>query len=326
MSNKRYYWLKLDENFFEDDTIKYLLEQKNGAEYVIFYLKLCCASLKDEGTLIRYVGNKLIPYDAASLSKLTDTNIDTVTNAMSFFVEFGLISEMANGEIFMEQLEEMIGSETDSAKRMRKLRAREKALALSDSDYEVIDEDEQESHSEVTDRNNGVTNDEQCDWELSQSDFKLSHSDEDSEQSDKSVHKSDTDIDNRDRYRDRVRYRERHNRKMSQNDVPQLGLTNSDLVHNYFYSDIKANSDKSDSKYVYKAIDKYGWEEVLVMMIKLKEDQGAIINTFKYVETALERNHENYLKNRSDNEWMASQRMDRLRTEQVRGLVESSRG
>lgn len=326
MSNKRYYWLKLDEDFFEDDTIKYLLEQKNGSEYVIFYLKLCCASLKDEGTLIRYVGNKLIPYDAASLSKLTDTNIDTVTNAMSFFIEFGLISEMDNGELFMEQLEEMIGSETDSAKRMRKLRAREKALALSDSDYEVIDEDEQEGHTEVTDNNNGVTDDEQCDWKLSQSDFKLSYSDKNSEQSDNSVNKSDTDIDNRDRYRDRVRDRERHNRQMSQNDVPQLGLTNNDLVHNYFYSDIKANSDRSDSKYVYKAIDKYGWEEVLVMMIKLKEDQGSVINTFKYVETALERNHENYIKNRSDNEWMANQRMDRLRTEQVRGLVESSRG
>lgn len=322
MSNKRYYWLKLDENFFEDDTIKYLLEQKNGSEYVIFYLKLCCASLKDEGTLIRYVGNKLIPYDASSLSKLTDTNIDTVTNAMSFFVEFGLISEMNNGEIFMEQLEEMIGSETDSAKRMRKLRAREKALALADSDYEVIDEDEQESHSEVTDTNSDVTRDEQSDWELSQRDFKLSHSDEDSAHSDEGVRRSDTDIDNR--YRDRVRDRERHNRERSQNDVPHSGFTNNELVHNYFYSDIKANSDSSDSKYVYKAIDKYGWEEVLVMMVRLKEDQGAIINTFKYVETALERNHDNYLKNRSDNEWLANQRMEKLRTEQVREFVESS--
>lgn len=326
MSNKRYYWLKLDEDFFEDDTIRYLLEQKNGAEYVIFYLKLCCASLKDEGTLIRYVGNKLIPYDAASLSKLTDTNIDTVTNAMSFFVEFGLISEMANGEIFIEQLEEMIGSETDSAKRMRKLRARERALALSDGDYEVIDEDEQEGHKDVTDTNSCVTDDEHSDGDLSQSDYRLSQSDKKGAHCDKSVNKSDTDIDNRDRYRDRVRDRERHNRQMSQNDVPKLGLTNSDLVHNYFYSDIKANNDRSDSKYVYKAIDRYGWEEVLVMMIKLKEDQGAIINTFKYVETALERNHDNYLKNKNDNEWMASQRMDRLRTEQVREFVDSSRG
>ncbi|EHU8854951.1 phage replisome organizer N-terminal domain-containing protein, partial [Enterococcus faecalis] len=36
---KRYYWLKLKENFFEEDTIEWLEEQPNGKEYCLIYLK-----------------------------------------------------------------------------------------------------------------------------------------------------------------------------------------------------------------------------------------------------------------------------------------------
>lgn len=321
--NKRYYWLKLPEDFYDDDTIQWLMEQENGGSYVIFYQSLMLKSLKDRGYLIRCVGNKLVPYDVKALAKLTGVEVDTVRVAMELFKELGLIEVLETGEIYMSLIDEMIGSETDSARRMRKLRAREKNLAIGSSEYEVIDDDDDVSNNGVTDVNNESTNDKQSDASMSHSDKVSSHNDKNGAHSDNSVNKSDTDIDKDNRYR--VRVRERHNIEKSQNDVPQLGFTNTQLVHNYFYSDIKANSDKSDSKYVYKAIDKYGWEEVLVIMIKLKEDQGAIINTFKYVETALDRNHENYMKNKSDNEWMANQRMDKLRTEQVKGLVDTSR-
>lgn len=123
--NKRYYWLKLDENFFEDDTIQWLEEQKNGKDYVIFYLKLMLKSLKDDGNLVRYVGERLIPYDVPALAKLTGTNEDTVAVAMKTFLEIGLISRLNSGEIYMNQVNEMTGSETDSARRMRKKRVRD---------------------------------------------------------------------------------------------------------------------------------------------------------------------------------------------------------
>lgn len=48
MSNKRYYWLKLKEDFFEDETIEFIESQKNGVKYVNFYLKLLLKSLKNE--------------------------------------------------------------------------------------------------------------------------------------------------------------------------------------------------------------------------------------------------------------------------------------
>ena len=127
MSNKRYYWLKLKDDFFEDDTIAWLEEQENGKDYVLFYLKLALKSLKEEGHLVRYVGERLIPYDVKALAKLTNTPVDTVAVAMKVFIDIGLISELETGEIYLNQIEEMIGSETDTAKRVRKHRAR-KAL------------------------------------------------------------------------------------------------------------------------------------------------------------------------------------------------------
>lgn len=124
MADKRYYWLKLDESFFEDDTIAWLEEQENGKDYVIFYLKLCLKSLQNDGKLIRYVGETLIPYDVTALSRLTNTNVDTVRTAMSLFVKIGLVKQLDTGEIYMNQINEMIGTETDVAKRVRKHRAK----------------------------------------------------------------------------------------------------------------------------------------------------------------------------------------------------------
>ena len=123
MSNKKYYWLKLNDNFFEDDTIVWLEEQDNGKDYVIFYLKLLLKSLKEEGTLVRYVGERLMPYDTNSLAKLTNTPVDTVRVAMQLFIEFGLVKQMDAGELYLTQIDEMIGTETDSARRVRKHRA-----------------------------------------------------------------------------------------------------------------------------------------------------------------------------------------------------------
>ena len=38
--SKKYYWLKLKDDFFERDEIKIIESQKNGKDYINFYLKL----------------------------------------------------------------------------------------------------------------------------------------------------------------------------------------------------------------------------------------------------------------------------------------------
>lgn len=165
MSQKKYYWLKLKEDFFDDDTIEWIEDQPNGSTYALFYLKLCLKSLKTNGVLIRNVGDMLIPYDAKKLAEITRTDTDTVKVAMDLFQKIGLIQILENGEIFISQLENMVGSETSKAQLMRNKRARDKQKALeepketdSNNVTEVLPncytekEKEKEKEKELTDR------------------------------------------------------------------------------------------------------------------------------------------------------------------------------
>lgn len=121
---KRYYWLKLKEDFFDDDTISWIEEQENGKEYCLFYLKLCLKSLKNDGMLFRNVGDMIIPYDVAKISEITRTEPDTVMVALNLFEKIGIVNRMDNGTFFVTQINEMVGSETDYARSKRIERAK----------------------------------------------------------------------------------------------------------------------------------------------------------------------------------------------------------
>lgn len=109
----KFYWLQLKEDFFEDDAINWLEEQKpNGRDYAYFYLKLCLKSLKSNGILIRKVGNILIPYDNKKLAELTKMDFDTVCVAMELLKKIGLVQVLDNGQIYLTQLESLIGSKS----------------------------------------------------------------------------------------------------------------------------------------------------------------------------------------------------------------------
>ena len=126
----KFYWLQLKEDFFEDDAIEWLEEQKpNGRDYAYFYLKLCLKSLKTNGILIRNVGNILIPYDNRKLAELTRMDFDTVTVAMELLKQIGLVQILENGEIYITQLENLIGSVSKGAlkKQQQRLLSGQKA-------------------------------------------------------------------------------------------------------------------------------------------------------------------------------------------------------
>lgn len=123
---KRFYWLKLKEDFFEDEAMEWLEEQENGSAYALFYLKLCLKALKNDGVLIRHVGDILIPYDVAKLAEFTRTNKDTVIVALELLKKIGLVEIRDDGSIFMAKLGLMVGSsaDNDNAERQRRYRAR----------------------------------------------------------------------------------------------------------------------------------------------------------------------------------------------------------
>ena len=109
------YWLKLKEDFFDEEIISFIEEQPNGKEYVLFYLKLCIISMKNNGTLIRKVGDMFIPYDYIKIAQMTKTNPDTVLIAMELLLMVGLIQKLDNGDLFITQLNEMTICKTAGA-------------------------------------------------------------------------------------------------------------------------------------------------------------------------------------------------------------------
>lgn len=112
----KFFWLQLKEDFFDDDAIQWLEEQKpNGRDYAYFYLKLCLKSLRTNGILIRNVGEILIPYDNKKLAELTKIDFDTVTVAMELLKKIGLVKILENGEIYINQIEKLIGAKSVGA-------------------------------------------------------------------------------------------------------------------------------------------------------------------------------------------------------------------
>lgn len=113
--DKKFYWLQIKEDFFEEDAIAWLEEQENGEKYSLFYLKLCLKSLKTKGILIRRVGDLLVPYDKNRLAEITRTDVDTVVVAMELLQKIGLVKILENGEIYCTQVENMIGEKSVGA-------------------------------------------------------------------------------------------------------------------------------------------------------------------------------------------------------------------
>ena len=132
----KFYWLQLREDFFDEDAIDWLEEQPNGKEYSLFYLKLCLKSLRTNGVLIRRVGNMLVPYDHVKLGELTKTPSDTVMVAMQLLLKIGLVRTLENGELYLTQVENMIGSQSKSAFKKQQQRLHHKSKLLLDGGHE----------------------------------------------------------------------------------------------------------------------------------------------------------------------------------------------
>lgn len=126
-STHRYYWLKLQENFFERDEIKIIEAMPNGKDYILFYLKLMLKSINDSG---RLVFKNTIPYTPEMLSTITGTNIDVVRVAVDTFIGLGLMEKLDDGALFMSEVNKMLGTETTYAQKKREYRAEKKMSGL----------------------------------------------------------------------------------------------------------------------------------------------------------------------------------------------------
>lgn len=117
---KRYYWLKLPKDFFEDKAIKRLRQIAGGDTYTIIYLKMLLKSMEDDGKLF-YEGIEDTICDEIALD--INESADDVQVTISYLEKKGLLI-VTDSEVELTRLREMVGSETDKAELMRKLRSK----------------------------------------------------------------------------------------------------------------------------------------------------------------------------------------------------------
>lgn len=119
MSIKRFYWLKLKEDFFSETYVKALRRLPQGDSLAIVYLKMQLKSLKTEG-IIKYQG--LLPDSIAELAMALDEDENVVRLAVEALIKFGVVERWDDETLYMSAMQQLIGSESDSAARVRKHR------------------------------------------------------------------------------------------------------------------------------------------------------------------------------------------------------------
>ncbi len=114
--NKKYYYIRLKENFFDSENIIFIENMKNGINFSNILLKLYLKSLKTNG---RLMVNDIIPYDTKMIAIITRQKEKIVKEALEVFKEYGLIEVLENGAIYMCDIQNLIGKSTTEADRKR---------------------------------------------------------------------------------------------------------------------------------------------------------------------------------------------------------------
>ena len=143
-SGKRYFWLKLKEDFFSSKRIKKLRNMAGGDTYLIIYLKLQLKAMKTDG-MIRF--DHLEDNIADELALDLDENPDDIRATLIYLTSCGLAESSDASDFYFPYAVENVGSESSAAERMRKMRERNNVTPLLRDRYgeiEIEKEKEQE--------------------------------------------------------------------------------------------------------------------------------------------------------------------------------------
>ena len=122
---KRYYWLKLYDDFFGSLRIKKLRKMAGGDTFVIIYLKMQLKAMKSEG-ILQFKGVEEDFVDELALD--LDEEPDNVRITLAYLTACGLCETSDNINFFLPYAVDNTGSEGSSAKRMREFRERQASL------------------------------------------------------------------------------------------------------------------------------------------------------------------------------------------------------
>ena len=129
--NRKYYYMRFKESFFDSDEIILLESMPDGYIYVNILLKLYLKSLKYNGRLML---REYIPYNSQMIASITRHQVGTVEKALDIFKELGFIEVLDNGAIYMLDIELFIGQGSTEGERKKLQRMnieKEKQLLIS---------------------------------------------------------------------------------------------------------------------------------------------------------------------------------------------------
>lgn len=118
---KRYYWLKLKDDFFQSKRIKKLRNMAGGDTYTVIYLKMQLLALRTDGVL-RWSG--LEDNFAQELALDLDEKPEDVEVTLMYLLNVGLAETQDNVEFILPWVLENTGSETAATQRWRDWKAR----------------------------------------------------------------------------------------------------------------------------------------------------------------------------------------------------------
>lgn len=146
--NKKYYYLRLVDNFYDRDEMIMLESMPDGYMYSNILLKLYLRSLKNEGKLLF---NDRIPYNSTMLASITRFPVGVIEKALKIFLELGLIEILDNGAIYMLDIQDFIGKSTTEADRKRNYRKRieDEKLKLGQMSGQISDKSTPETEQEI---------------------------------------------------------------------------------------------------------------------------------------------------------------------------------
>ncbi len=100
--NRKYYYLKLKENFFTTEKMVILESAQDGLLYSNLLLKMYLMSLKHNGVLMLWDG---LPHTTQTIATFTRHQIGTVERALKLFTEFGFVEVLTDGAYYMADIQ-----------------------------------------------------------------------------------------------------------------------------------------------------------------------------------------------------------------------------
>lgn len=125
MGTRKYFYMRLKDDFFRSQNMIYLQTMKNGYELTVLLLKLYLLSVSDNG---RIAFTDVPGANRFSLlSRMTGHTVKFIKEAIPIFEEFGLVETLSNGAIYVPAIPALVGKASEEADRQREYQRKKKA-------------------------------------------------------------------------------------------------------------------------------------------------------------------------------------------------------